>query len=361
MSANQSNTNAPVLIMAGGTGGHIFPGLAVAAELAARKVPVIWLGAKGGLELRLVPQHDIPMETLSIGGVRGKGLLTALRTPFRLLGSIVTARSAIRRHRPRSVLSMGGYVAAPGGFAAWLASLPLVVHEQNRIPGVTNKLLARLAQRVLVGFSDAFPNAQWVGNPVRAEIAALAPPAERYANREGPLRVLVLGGSQGAASLNTQVPEMLRRRGTRMSIAVRHQCGANHVDKTRAAYLAAGIEAEVIAFVDDMAAAYAWADLAICRAGALTLAELAAAGVPALLVPYPHAVDDHQTKNAEAMVAAGAARLIGEGDEFLRRLGGALGEVADRSRLVAMANAARTLAKPDAAQRIADVCLEVAT
>jgi len=360
LSAKRAAAPAPVLIMAGGTGGHIFPGLAVAAELAARKVPVVWLGAKGGLELRLVPQHDIPMETLSIGGVRGKGLLTALRTPFRLLGSTATARAAIRRHAPRSVLSMGGYVAAPGGFAAWLTHLPLVVHEQNRIPGVTNKLLARLAQRVLVGFADAFPNAEWVGNPVRAEIAALALPAERYADREGPLRLLVLGGSQGAASLNTQLPEMLRRRGTRMSVVVRHQCGANHVDRTRAAYLAAGVEADVIAFVDDMAAAYAWADLAICRAGALTLAELAAAGVPALLVPYPHAVDDHQTKNAQAMVAVDAARLVGEGDEFLRRLGAALDEVADRARLLAMASAARTLAKPDAARRIADICLEVA-
>ena len=360
MSAKRAAAPAPVLIMAGGTGGHIFPGLAVAAVLAARKVPVVWLGAKGGLELRLVPQHDIPMETLSIGGVRGKGLLTALRTPFRLLGSTATARAAIRRHAPRSVLSMGGYVAAPGGFAAWLTHLPLVVHEQNRIPGVTNKLLARLAQRVLVGFADAFPNAEWVGNPVRAEIAALALPAERYADREGPLRLLVLGGSQGAASLNTQLPEMLRRRGTRMSVVVRHQCGANHVDRTRAAYLAAGVEADVIAFVDDMAAAYAWADLAICRAGALTLAELAAAGVPALLVPYPHAVDDHQTKNAQAMVAVDAARLVGEGDEFLRRLGAALDEVADRARLLAMASAARTLAKPDAARRIADICLEVA-
>ncbi|MET0226904.1 MAG: undecaprenyldiphospho-muramoylpentapeptide beta-N-acetylglucosaminyltransferase [Dokdonella sp.] len=360
MSAKRAAAPAPVLIMAGGTGGHIFPGLAVAAELAARKVPVVWLGAKGGLELRLVPQHDIPMETLSIGGVRGKGLLTALRTPFRLLGSTATARAAIRRHAPRSVLSMGGYVAAPGGFAAWLTHLPLVVHEQNRIPGVTNKLLARLAQRVLVGFADAFPNAEWVGNPVRAEIAALALPAERYADREGPLRLLVLGGSQGAASLNTQLPEMLRRRGTRMSVVVRHQCGANHVDRTRAAYLAAGVEADVIAFVDDMAAAYAWADLAICRAGALTLAELAAAGVPALLVPYPHAVDDHQTKNAQAMVAVDAARLVGEGDEFLRRLGGALDDVADRARLVGMATAARSLAKPDAARDIADACVEVA-
>ena len=360
MSRTPANAKSPVMIMAGGTGGHIFPGLAVAAELAARKVPVIWLGARGGLETRLVPQHDLPLETLKIGGVRGKGLLTALRTPFRLLGSIAAARQLMKRHAPRSVLSMGGYAAAPGGFAAWLSHVPIVVHEQNRIPGVTNRLLARLAQRVLSGFPDVFAHGVWVGNPVRAAIFAIAPPAARYAGREGPLRLLVLGGSQGAASLNTQLPEMLRRRGARIAVDVRHQCGEKHVEKTRAAYLSAGIEAEVVAFIDDMAAAYAWADLAICRAGALTLAELAAAGVPALLVPYPHAVDDHQTKNAEAMVAAGAARLVGEGDEFIKRLGSALAEAADRARLLRMAEAARTLARSDAAQRIADACLEVA-
>lgn len=360
MKTHAANPDGPVLIMAGGTGGHIFPGLAVAAELVARKIPVVWIGAKGGLEARLVLDHNLPLETLSIGGVRGKGTLTALRTPFRLLASIGAARRLIRRHAPRSVLSMGGYVAAPGGVAAWLAHVPIVVHEQNCVAGLTNRLLARLSKRVLTGFSGVFANATWVGNPVRASIFGVAPPEQRYAGREGALCLLVLGGSQGAASLNAQVPEMLRRRGTRMSIVVRHQCGAKHVEKTRAAYLAAGIEADVVAFIDDMAQAYAWSDLVICRAGALTLAELAAAGVPALLVPYPHAVDDHQTRNAEALVAAGAARLIGEGDEFLKRLGGALDETADRARLLRMATAARGLAKPDAARDIANACLEAA-
>jgi UDP-N-acetylglucosamine--N-acetylmuramyl-(pentapeptide) pyrophosphoryl-undecaprenol N-acetylglucosamine transferase len=234
------------------------------------------------------------------------------------------------------------------------------VHEQNRIAGSTNRLLARFAQRLLTGFADVFARGEWVGNPVRASIAALPAPAMRYAGREGPLHLLVLGGSQGAQSLNTALPEVLRRRGARLDVTVRHQCGEKHFDKARAAYLAADIEADVVPFEDDMAAAYAWADLVICRAGALTLAELAAAGVPAILVPYPHAVDDHQTRNAEALVAAGAARLVAEGDDFVKRLGAMFEQIGDRARLVAMAGAARSLAKPDAARRIADACLEVA-
>lgn len=359
MRAAVANPDGPVMIMAGGTGGHIFPGLAVADELAARKIPVIWLGAKGGLETRLVPQHGLRIETLDIGGLRGKGVLTTLLMPFRLAGATLAARSALKRHAPRSVLSLGGYAAAPGGIAARLANVPLVVHEQNRIAGVTNRLLARNARRVLTGFADVFPKGEWVGNPVRASIAALPTPASRFAGREGPLKLLVLGGSQGAQSLNAALPEVLRRRGSRLPVMVRHQCGAKHFDRARAAYLAADIDADVVPFEDDMASAYAWADLVICRAGALTLAELAAAGVPAILVPYPHAVDDHQTKNAEAMVAAGAARLVSETDDFVKRLGAVFEEVGDRVKLLKMATAARTLAKPDAAKRIADVCLEV--
>lgn len=353
------STQAPVLIMAGGTGGHIFPGLAVADELAARDIPVLWLGANGGLETRLVPQHHLPIETLDIGGLRGKGFMTALRTPLRLLRSVLAARRILRKHAPRSVLSMGGYAAAPGGLAARSMRIPLVVHEQNRIAGVTNRLLARHARRVLTGFDGVFARGEWVGNPVRASIAALPPPAQRYADREGPLHLLVLGGSQGAQSLNAALPEVLRRRGARLPVEVLHQCGASHFDKVRAAYMNAEIEADVVPFADDMAAAYAWADLVICRSGALTLAELAAAGVPAILVPYPHAVDDHQTRNAEALVAAGAALLVPEGDDFVKRLGLAFEEIGDRTRLLAMADAARTLSKPDAARRIADICLEV--
>ncbi|WP_300620504.1 undecaprenyldiphospho-muramoylpentapeptide beta-N-acetylglucosaminyltransferase [Dokdonella sp.] len=360
MTAPLARTERPVLIMAGGTGGHIFPGLAVAAELGARDVPVLWLGADGGLETTLVPQHGIALETLSIGGLRGKGLATALRTPLRLFRAVRAARAVLRRHAPRSVLSMGGYVAAPGGIAARLARIPLVVHEQNRVPGLTNRLLARFARRVLIGFADAFPGAEWVGNPVRAAIAALPPPSARYAGRTGALRLLVLGGSQGARSLNEAVPEMLRGLGASLPVQVRHQCGAKRVDAAQAAYRAAGIDAEVLPFIGDMAAAYADADLVICRAGALTLAELAAAGVPSILVPYPHAVDDHQTKNARAMVDAGGGVLVPEGADFVERLGTALGAMGDRSRLFRMADAARALARPEATHRIADVCLEVA-
>ncbi|MCW5578953.1 MAG: undecaprenyldiphospho-muramoylpentapeptide beta-N-acetylglucosaminyltransferase [Dokdonella sp.] len=354
-----ANRDGPVLIMAGGTGGHIFPGLAVADELRARGVAVVWLGAHGGLETRLVPKHGLMLETLAIGGLRGKGLLTKLAMPLRLLRATLAARALLRKHAPRCVLSMGGYAAAPGGLAAQWAQVPLVVHEQNSIAGLTNRLLARKARRVLTGFDHVFAQGEWVGNPVRASIVAVAAPAQRYAARSGPLQLLVLGGSQGAQSLNAALPEVLRRRGSRLPVVVRHQCGAQHFDKARAAYMAAGIEADVVPFEDDMAAAYAWADLVICRAGALTLAELAAAGAPSILVPFPHAVDDHQTRNAQAMVAAGGARLVAEGDDFVKQLGGVLEELSDRTRLLRMAQAARTLAKPDAAERIAAVCLEV--
>lgn len=353
------DAGGPVMIMAGGTGGHIFPGLAVADELRACGVAVVWIGGNEGLETQLVPRHGLPLEKLRIAGMRGKGIATKLMMPLRLLGATLAARGVLARHQPRCVLSMGGYAAAPGGLAAQWARLPLVVHEQNSIAGMTNRLLARRAQRVLTGFDHVFPGAEWVGNPVRASIAAVAPPAQRYAQRSGPLNLLVLGGSQGAQSLNASLPEVLRRRGSRLSVQVRHQCGARHFDQAKAAYLAAGIEAEVVPFEDDMAAAYAWADLVICRAGALTLAELAAAGAPSILVPYPHAVDDHQTRNAQAMVAVRGALLVAEGDDFVKRLGAAFESIADRARLQAMARAARSLAKPVAARRIAEVCLEV--
>ena len=356
-----TRSDKPVLIMAGGTGGHIFPGIAVAQELRARGVPVMWLGAHEGLETRLVPQHDLPIETIAIRGLRRKGVLTTLAMPLRLARAVIAARGVLKRHAPRSVLSMGGYAAAPGGIAARLLKIPLVVHEQNRVAGVTNKMLARHARRVLTGFSGVFPNEQWVGNPVRASIAALPGPVRRYADHFGALRLLVLGGSQGAQSLNSALPEVLRRRGKRLAVVVRHQCGEAHYDKARAAYHNAGIEADVVPFEKDMAGAYAWADLVICRAGALTLAELAAAGAPAILVPYPHAVDDHQTKNAQAMVAAGGARLVAEGEDFVRRLGAEFEALGERAKLVPMGVAARALSKPDAAAHIADACLEVAS
>ena len=353
--------SAPVLIMAGGTGGHIFPGIAVGRELRRRGIPVVWLGGKVGLETRLVPEAGFTLETLDFSGVRGKGAATLLLAPLRLVRAVFAARAVLKRLRPRSVLSMGGYAAAPGGIAAWLARVPLVVHEQNRVPGFTNRLLVRFARRVLAGFSASIDGSEWTGNPVREEIASLPIPEARLGGREGPVRILVLGGSQGAQSLNIMLPEVIRRRGERVGLQVRHQCGARHVEKTRQVYAAASVDAEILPFIDDMAASYAWADLVVCRAGALTVAELCAAGVAAVLVPYPQAVDDHQTRNAEVLVEAGAARLVAEGDGFVKRLGTCLDELdRDRPHLLAMATRARALARPDASRRIADICLEVA-
>lgn len=350
-----------ILIMAGGTGGHIFPGIAVGRELRDRGIDVVWLGGKVGLEGRLVPAAGFTLETLDFSGVRGKGLATLALAPLRLLRAILVARTLLRRLRPASVLSMGGYAAAPGGIAAWLTRIPLVVHEQNRVPGFTNRLLARFARRTLSGFADSLAGSEWIGNPVRREISALPPPAQRLAGREGAVRVLVLGGSQGAQSLNQMVPETIRRRGDRVQLEVRHQCGERHLEKTRAAYAAVDLAVTVESFVEDMAAAYAWADIVICRAGALTIAELCAAGVASILVPFPQAVDDHQTRNAEVLVEAGAARLVAEGDGFVKRLGGCLDELdRDRPKLLKMATSARALARADATARIADVCVEVA-
>jgi len=351
--------NAPVLIMAGGTGGHIFPGIAVAQELHARGIPVLWLGSAGGLETRLVPQAGLAIETLAIGGVRGKGVLTMLMAPLHIVRAVVAAWRIVRRVRPRSALALGGFAAGPGGIAARLARVPLIVHEQNSIPGVTNRVLARFAQKLLCGFSGALVHGAWVGNPVRREIAAVAPPAQRFASCTGVPRLLVLGGSQGARALNERVPLALTKLAQRPEVW--HQCGAKFTDAARAVYAQAGVDANVEPFIDDMAAAYAWADLVVCRAGALTLAELAAAGVGSVLVPFPFAVDDHQTANARAWVNAGAALLLPEKEANADCLAALLGDLlGDRTRLLALAQAARTLAKPDAAARIADVCIGVA-
>ena len=351
----------PVLIMAGGTGGHIFPGIAVAEELRARGVPVLWLGSVGGLETRLVSQAGLPIQTLAISGVRGKGLFAALMAPLRIARALLAAWKILGRAQPRSALAFGGFAAGPGGIAAWLRGVPLLVHEQNRVPGVTNYILSHFAKMPLCGFEGAFAKAQWLGNPVRREIAALPPPRQRFAGRDGAPRLLVLGGSQGARALNERVPAALALMPRPQRPTVRHQCGAKLADAACAAYAKAGIDASVEPFIDDMAAAYAWADLIVCRAGALTLAELAAAGIGAVLVPFAFAVDDHQTKNASAMKDVGAALLLPETQASAERIAAALTDLlGDRARLLAMAEAARTLAKPDAAARIADACLQVA-
>jgi UDP-N-acetylglucosamine--N-acetylmuramyl-(pentapeptide) pyrophosphoryl-undecaprenol N-acetylglucosamine transferase len=358
-----AHATGPVLILAGGTGGHIFPGLAVAQALRARDVPVAWLGAHGGMETRLVPPSGVPLETIAVSGLRGKGALALVGAPLRVTRALWQALAVLRRLRPRAVLSFGGYAAGPGGLAAWLLRRPLVVHEQNAAPGFTNRVLARFARRVLCGFPGSFPgrDAETVGNPVRGPIAAIAPPAERLAGRTGPVRLLVLGGSQGAQALNAALPAVLARLARDARPAVRHQCGTRHAAAAQQAYGDVGVAASVEPFIADMAEAYAWADVVVCRAGALTLAEVAAAGVPSVLVPFPAAVDDHQTRNAEFLVGQGAAKLVPEGAGFEDRLQAALqplfGDAATRR---AMAEAARASACPDAAERVAAIVVEEA-
>ncbi|MEZ5465813.1 MAG: undecaprenyldiphospho-muramoylpentapeptide beta-N-acetylglucosaminyltransferase [Lysobacteraceae bacterium] len=361
MNAQPGNTR-PVLIMAGGTGGHIFPGLAVAEALSRRDVPVVWLGSQAGMENRLVPARGIVLEALAIGGLRGKGLLTKLLMPLRLAKAVWQALGVIGRHDPRAVLSFGGYAAGPGGLAAWLRRRPLLVHEQNRAPGLTNRVLAKLSRRVLCGFPDAFERGEWVGNPVRAEIAAVESPDDRMAERRGPLRLLVLGGSQGARALNQALPELVAAlREQRIELQVRHQCGRDNVDQTLAAYMRRDLEVAPEPFIEDMVAAYAWADLVVCRAGALTLAEIAAVGLASILVPLPIAADDHQTRNAEFLVEHDVALLVAQGDGFVQRLGDAVAGLAtDRPKLLSMARAARGMAKTDAADRVADAVLREA-
>ncbi len=351
-------SDAPVLIMAGGTGGHIFPGIAVARELAARGVPVVWLGSAHGLENELVPKSGIALETIEVSGVRGKGAAALLAAPFRIVRAIAEALAIVRRLRPRAALAFGGFASGPGGIAVWLARRPLIVHEQNRVPGYTNRTLARFARRVLAGFPDAFArDVEATGNPVRVEIAAIASPAHRLASRAGPVRVLVLGGSQGARSLNRAMPAVLRALPADLAVTVRHQAGRASLDATIAAY-AGDPRVKIEPFIDDMAAAYTDADLVVCRAGALTLAELCAAGVASVLVPFPAAVDDHQTRNADYLVEHDAAIRIRDDADLTTNLTAALSRLMrDRARLVAMASAARGLARPDAASRIADACL----
>ena len=358
--------SAPVLIMAGGTGGHIFPGLAVADELRSRGVPVAWLGAEGGMETRVVPAHGLDLHTVAVGGLRGKGMRTRVLAPLMLARALFASLKLLRTLRPRCVLSMGGYVAGPAGVAARMAGIPLVVHEQNAVAGFTNRKLASFAKKVLTGFPNVLSNAEWVGNPVRARIAALPSPAERFASRHGRPRLLVLGGSLGARTLNLAVPRALSRMaaaGTTMPEVV-HQTGERGLPEALDAYTEAGVAASVVPFIEDMAGAYEWADVVVCRAGALTVAELCAAGLEALLVPFPHAVDDHQTANARAMVDAGGARIVADAlltkndsaDLLAKMLDDLLG---DRARILSAANASRTLAKPDAAATIARHCMEV--
>ena len=361
-----------VVIMAGGTGGHIFPALAVARELQTRGVGVSWLGTRHGLESRLVPEAGIDIDWLDVRGLRGNGVLGWLVAPWRVSKSVLQAIAVLRRRGAGCVLGMGGFAAGPGGVAAWLLRRPVVIHEQNSVAGLTNRLLSRLATRVLQGFPNTFkqlsPAAQYCGNPVRADIAALPDPDDRFAGRKGPLRLLVLGGSQGAKVINEVVVKAVSTMGHTAGKGpeVRHQTGERNLDATLAAYQEAGIDAaskagssvQVSAFIGDMAEAYGWADLVVCRAGALTIAELAAAGVGSVLVPYPYAVDDHQTHNAALLADAGAGVLKQEPDLDSDWLTTQISEWDDkRDALLTMARVARDQARPRATADVADALL----
>ncbi|MCA1978047.1 MAG: undecaprenyldiphospho-muramoylpentapeptide beta-N-acetylglucosaminyltransferase [Thiobacillus sp.] len=360
-----AGANRTLMVMAGGTGGHVYPALAVADALRARGWSVFWLGTRAGLEARVVPAAGIDMVWVAMGGVRGKGWLRKLLMPAMLLVAFGQSLAAILKRRPDVVLGMGGYTAFPGGMMASLLNRPLVIHEQNSVAGLTNRVLACLADRVLTAFPQAFTHAHdkpipcrrvaadWVGNPVRGDIAALA--AADRATRSGPLRLLVVGGSLGASALNTLVPQALALLPAERRPAVVHQSGRQHVDALRANYAAAGVEADVRDYIEDMAAEYRACDFAICRAGAMTIAELACAGVPAVLVPFPFAVDDHQTSNAEFLSRAGAAWLMPQKDLTAEKLAALIGGL-DRATLAAMSGQARALAKPDATAQVADVC-----
>lgn len=351
-----------IVIMAGGTGGHVFPALAVADVLRARGHEIAWIGTRQGLEARVVPAAGIVMEWLDVEGLRGKGWRTLLVSPWRVAGAVYQAWRILRRLRPTVALGLGGFVSGPAGVAARLGGCPLVLHEQNAVPGITNRVLSRWAQRVLEGFPGSFAaarHAEYVGNPVRSAIASLPPPELRFAGRQGALRLLVIGGSQGARVLNEIVPAAIAQWDRRPHLEIRHQTGVRDVESVASAYRKHGIQARVTAFIEDMAEAYGWADLAVCRAGALTIAELTAAGLGAVLVPFAAAVDDHQTRNAQFLLRAGAAELLPQSELSTVSLNAIFQRVGvDRQQLLVMAQRARALAQPQAALKVAEACLQ---
>lgn len=352
---------AEIAIMAGGTGGHVFPALAVAETLRAQGVGVFWIGTRSGMEARLVPEHGFAMEWIEIEGLRGTGLGPRLRAPFKLAGAFWQAGRILRRRRAALALGMGGFVSGPGGLAARALGLPLTIHEQNVVPGMTNQWLSRIATDLFEAFPGSFPagrGAHTIGNPVRQSILDLLPPHERLRGRTGAPRLLVLGGSLGAQALNALLPAALAALPQAARPEVRHQAGERTLDAACDAYRLSGVAAAVTPFIRDMAEAYAWADLVVCRAGALTVSELAAAGVASVLIPYPFAVDDHQVGNARYLADAGAARLVIQRDLTESGLTALLTELlGDRAALLTMAERARNLAQPDATARIAAACL----
>ena len=343
------------LIMAGGTGGHIFPGLAVAQALRERGWRVHWLGAPGSMESRIVPAQGFVLETIDFSGVRGKGLKTLALLPWRLARAFWQARQVVRRVRPDVVVGLGGYISFPGGAMARLAGVPLVLHEQNSVAGMANKLLARIASRVFTAFPGALPQGQWVGNPLRAAFLQQAAPEQRFAGRTGPLRLLVVGGSLGARALNEIVPQALALIPADQRPLVTHQSGAAQIDALRANYAAAGVEAELTPFIDDTASAFADADVIVCRAGASTVTEIAAVGAAAVFVPFPSAVDDHQTTNAQFLVQAGGGWLLQQRDMTAQGLAQMLQNM-ERTALINRALEAKKMQKINATQDVVAAC-----
>lgn len=351
-----------LLVMAGGTGGHVFPALATADLLREQGVQVEWLGTDRGIEARVVPEAGIQLNTIPVSGLRGKGVMKMITAPVNLVKALLAARAVIKRVKPDAVLGMGGFASGPGGLAAWMMGIPVVIHEQNAIPGMTNKTLSRTATRVLQAFPGAFPECSekdTIGNPVRGPILELAEPQQRMEGRSGPIRLLVVGGSLGAQAINQRVPEALADLSVDQRPEVWHQTGPMHLQSTQETYQSLGVEAQVVPFIDRMDEAFAWADLVICRSGALTVSELAIAGVAAVLVPFPFAVDDHQTANGQFLVKAGAAELIQQDALTTEKLLELLQQLNQRDRLLSMAKLARKQGKPDAGKQLAEVCLEV--
>jgi UDP-N-acetylglucosamine--N-acetylmuramyl-(pentapeptide) pyrophosphoryl-undecaprenol N-acetylglucosamine transferase len=356
-----SNLIHTILIMAGGTGGHVFPGLAVAEYMKTAGWRVVWLGTEGGMETELAPRRGHDLEVIRFSGLRGKSIRAWALLPLRLLLALWQSAKVIMKVRPDVVLGMGGYPAFPGGMMASLLNKPLLIHEQNSIPGLANRILAKLADKVLLGFPDAIRGGKQVlfsGNPVRSEISQLVPPEKRYANRSGALKLLVIGGSLGAQALNTAVPQALKRIPEDLRPHVTHQAGKRHLDALRKNYAEAQVEGNLLTFIDNMAAHYADCDLVICRSGALTIAELSAVGVASILVPYPYAVDDHQTCNARFLSDRHAAVLLPQNELTPERLAELLMGF-NREQLLEMAMKARERAKPDATRLVAEACMEM--
>ncbi|PSB92395.1 undecaprenyldiphospho-muramoylpentapeptide beta-N-acetylglucosaminyltransferase [Candidatus Pandoraea novymonadis] len=348
-----------LLVMGGGTGGHVFPGLAVANFLRLQGWKVLWLGNPDGIEATLVPKYDIPMVYIRIEGIRGKGWLRKFFLPFKLLPAFWKSLCEIRCIRPNIVLGMGGYITFPGGVIASLLGCPLVLHEQNSVMGLSNRLLACVADKVLLAFPKTLRDGQWVGNPIRVDFDALPDPSVRYEARKGPLRILVVGGSLGAAVLNDIVPKALAKLPCEERPYVVHQAGMKHIRTLQKNYASAGVMVEALPFIDDMVSAYADADLVICRAGAMTVAEVAAVGIAALFVPFPHAVDDHQTSNARFLTDEGAAILMTQSELSADRLAAWL-RTQTRSTLLAIAQKAKIFAKSDATEQVALLCAALA-